>query len=105
LIDAIEEVDVELNAEKTRYMLLLHHQNVGQNHVIKIVYILAECGTGQILGNDSNKLKSSSEDIRRLNLGYAYYHSVQNSVFSYVINKLKNRNIQNCNFACGFVRV
>jgi hypothetical protein len=32
LIDASKEVGLELNAEKTRYMLLSHHQNARQIH-------------------------------------------------------------------------
>jgi hypothetical protein len=36
LIDASKEVGLEVNAEKTKYMLLSHHQNVRQNHDIKI---------------------------------------------------------------------
>jgi hypothetical protein len=31
LIDASKEVGLEINVEKTKYMLLFHHQNVGQN--------------------------------------------------------------------------
>jgi hypothetical protein len=33
LIDASKEVGPEINTEKTRYMLLSHHQNAGQNYV------------------------------------------------------------------------
>jgi hypothetical protein len=36
LIDASKEVGLEINAEKTKCMLLSHHQNVGQNRDIKI---------------------------------------------------------------------
>jgi hypothetical protein len=36
LIDASKEVGPEVNAEKTKYMLLSRHQNAGQNHNIKI---------------------------------------------------------------------
>jgi hypothetical protein len=36
LIDAIMEVSLEINIKKTTYMLLSHHQNVGQNRDIKI---------------------------------------------------------------------
>jgi hypothetical protein len=36
LIGASKEVGLELNAEKTKYMLLSRHQNAGQNHNIKI---------------------------------------------------------------------
>jgi hypothetical protein len=32
LIDAFNEVGLEVNAEKTKYMLLSRHQNLGQNH-------------------------------------------------------------------------
>jgi hypothetical protein len=34
LIDASKEVDLEVNAEKTKYMLLSHRQDAGQNHDI-----------------------------------------------------------------------
>jgi hypothetical protein len=37
LIDANnEEVGVEVNVEETKYMLISHHQNVDQNHIIKL---------------------------------------------------------------------
>jgi hypothetical protein len=32
LINASKEDGLEVNAEKTKYMLLSHHQNAGQNH-------------------------------------------------------------------------
>jgi hypothetical protein len=34
LIDAIKEVGLEINVEKTKCMLLSRHQNVGQNRDI-----------------------------------------------------------------------
>jgi hypothetical protein len=36
LIDASEEVGLEIIAEKTKYMLLSHHQHAGPNHDIII---------------------------------------------------------------------
>jgi biotin operon repressor len=36
LIDARKEVGLEVNAEKTKYMLLSRHQNAGHNHDINI---------------------------------------------------------------------
>jgi hypothetical protein len=36
LIDGSKEVGLEINVEKTKYMLLSRHQNVGQNRDIKI---------------------------------------------------------------------
>jgi hypothetical protein len=36
LIDASNEVGLEINIEKTKYILLSHHQNAGQNWDIKL---------------------------------------------------------------------
>jgi hypothetical protein len=36
LSDASKEVGLEINIEKTKYMLLSHHKNAGQNQDIKI---------------------------------------------------------------------
>jgi hypothetical protein len=36
LIDATKEVGLEINTDKTKYMLLSRHQNVGQNRDIKV---------------------------------------------------------------------
>jgi hypothetical protein len=40
LIDAGKEVGLEINIEKTKYMLLSRHQNAGQNRNIKIANTL-----------------------------------------------------------------
>jgi transglutaminase/protease-like cytokinesis protein 3 len=40
LIDASKEVGLELNVEKTKYMLVFRDQNEGQNREIKIVNII-----------------------------------------------------------------
>jgi hypothetical protein len=36
LIDASNDVDLDVNTEKSKYTLLSRHQNAGQNHDIKI---------------------------------------------------------------------
>jgi hypothetical protein len=36
LIDTSKEVGLDVNTEKTKYMLLSRHQNAGQNYNIKI---------------------------------------------------------------------
>jgi hypothetical protein len=41
-MDASNEVGLEINVEKTKYMLLTHHQNAGQNRDIKIAKRLFE---------------------------------------------------------------
>jgi hypothetical protein len=50
LIDASKGV-LEVNAEKTKYMLLSRHQNAGQNHDIKIAnYNFALGARGSVVG-------------------------------------------------------
>jgi hypothetical protein len=57
LIDASEEVGLEINVEKTKYMFLSRHQNVGQNIEMKIANRSFErkCVTVQIFGDNSKK--------------------------------------------------
>jgi hypothetical protein len=40
LIDAFEEGALEINAEKTKYVLLFRYLNSGQKHVIKLSNLL-----------------------------------------------------------------
>jgi hypothetical protein len=56
LIAASKKVGLEVNAEKTKDMLLSRYPNAGQNHDIKI----ANRCLVQIFGNDSNKSKFDS---------------------------------------------
>jgi hypothetical protein len=44
LIDASKEVGLEINVEKTMYMLVSRHQNLGQNRDIKIANRSCEFG-------------------------------------------------------------
>jgi hypothetical protein len=83
-IGASKEVGLEINVEKTKYMLLYRHQNVGQNQDIK--------SANRSFGNVSqskylratvtNQNLIQEEIKRRLNSGNVCYHSVQNLVFS-----------------------
>jgi sorting nexin-29 len=84
LINASKEVGLEVNAEKTEFMLLSHHQNSGQNHDIKIanrsfenVVLFRHLGT-----TVTNQNFIQEKIKRRLNLGNACYHSVQNPFLS-----------------------
>jgi hypothetical protein len=80
LIDASKEVGLEIKVEKTKYMLLSRHQNVGRNRDIKIadrsfenVSQLKYLGTAV-----TNRNLIQQEIKRRMNSGNACYHSVQN---------------------------
>jgi hypothetical protein len=88
-------------------MLLSHHQNAGQNHDLKIDNRCFEnVAQFRYLGTTTtNQNLIQEETKRRLNSGNACYHAVQNLVFSSAVQKLKNKNILNYNFACGSVWV
>jgi hypothetical protein len=60
LIDASKQVGLEVNIEKTKYMLVSRDQNASQNWEIKIGNRSFENATVQVFGNDSNKSKFDS---------------------------------------------
>jgi hypothetical protein len=78
LIDASREVGLEVNTDKTKYMLLSHHQNAGQNHDIKIVNRCFEnVAQFRYLGTTITNQNLIQEEIkRRLNSGNACCHTV-----------------------------
>jgi hypothetical protein len=62
LIDASKEVGLEINVQKTKYMLLSCHQNAGQNRDIRTANgSFKKSVTVQIFGNDSHKSKFDSK--------------------------------------------
>jgi hypothetical protein len=89
LIDAIKEVSLEINVEKTKYMLVSRDQNADQNREIKIGNRSFE-NVSQIkyLGTTVTNRNLIQEEInRRLNSGNACYHSVQNLLSSRLLSK------------------
>jgi hypothetical protein len=54
LIDANKEFGLEVNTEKTKYMLLSRHPNAGQNHDIKIGNRWFENVATKVLGATSS---------------------------------------------------
>jgi hypothetical protein len=90
LIDASKEVGLEINVEKTKYMLEPHCQNVDQNRDIKIANRLFEnVSQFKYLGTTAANQNLTQEEIkRRLNSGNACYHSMQNLLSA--VEKLKN---------------
>jgi hypothetical protein len=89
LINASKEVGLEINIEKTKYMLLFRHQNVGQNRDIKIATRLFEnLSQFKCLGTTVTNQNLIQEEIkRRFNSGNACYHSVQNLLSSRLLSK------------------
>jgi hypothetical protein len=89
LIDTSKEVGLEVNTEKTEYILLPHHQNAGQNHDIKIANRRFEnVAQFRHLGTTVTNQNVIQEEIkRRLNSGNACYHSVHNHLSSHLLSK------------------
>jgi hypothetical protein len=93
LIDASKQVDLEINVEKTKYMLLSRHHKVGRNWDIKISNrSFGNVSQFKYLGATVTNQNLIQEEIKRgLNSGNACYHSVQNFLFSRLLSKkLKN---------------
>jgi hypothetical protein len=98
LIDASKET----GPEKTKYMLLSHHQNVGQNWGIKIANRSFENVLQfTFLGTTVTNQNLIQEEIkRRLNFGNACSHLVQNLLSSCLLLKDVKIRIYKTNFAC-----
>jgi hypothetical protein len=87
LIDASNEVGLEVNTEKTKYMLLFHHQNAEQTHDLKIADLMKVYHGSNTFVNNNNKSVIQEEIKRRLNLGNTCYQSVKNLLFSLLLSK------------------
>jgi hypothetical protein len=83
------EVSLKVNAEKTNYMLLSHHQNAGQNYNIKVAIRSSEnVAQFKYLGTTVTNQNLIQEEIERaLNSGNACYYSVQNLLSSRLLSK------------------
>jgi hypothetical protein len=61
LLEASWEVGLEVNTEQTKFMVMFHHQNAGQNHNLMIANkSFKKYGRVQMFENNSNKSKLHS---------------------------------------------
>jgi hypothetical protein len=84
LVVTSKEIGLEVNAEKTKYMVMSRDQNAGQNHNIKIDNKPFErVEQFKYLGTTLTHRNSIQETIKsRLKSGNACYHSVQDLLSS-----------------------
>jgi hypothetical protein len=89
LVVASKEIGLEVNAEKTKYMVMSGDQNAGQNHNIKIDNKSFErVEQFRYLGTTLTNRNSIQEEIKsRLKSRNACYHSVQDLVSYSLLSK------------------
>jgi hypothetical protein len=89
LIDASKEVGLQVNVEKTKYMLVSWDQNAGQNREIKIGNRSFEnVSQFKYLGMTVTNQNLIQEEIkRRLKSGNACYHLVENLLSFHLLSK------------------
>jgi hypothetical protein len=89
LLEASRDIGLEINAEKTKYVIMSHHPNSGQNQNIKIANESFEkVEKFKYLGMTLINQNDICDEIKsRLNSGNACYYSVQNILSSCLISK------------------
>jgi sorting nexin-29 len=88
LLDASKEVGLEVNSEKTKYMLASRCQKAGQRQSIKITNrYFEDVEKFKYLGTKLTDQNCIQEEIKsRLNSGNACYHSVQSILSSRLLS-------------------
>jgi predicted transcriptional regulator len=89
LVVSSKEFGLEVNAEKTKYMVMSGDQNAGQNHNIKTDYKSFErVQQFKYLGTTLTTRNSIQEEIKsRLKSRNACYHSVQDHLSYSLLSK------------------
>ena len=93
---ATKEIGLEVNADKTKYMVMSRDGNAGRGHSVKIDNIYIErVEEFTYLGTMLTVQNSIQEEIKsRLKLGNACYHSVQNLLCSRLLSKKLKINVK-----------
>jgi hypothetical protein len=86
-LEVNRDVSLEMNAEKTKYMIISHHPNSGQNQNIRIAKeSLEKVAKLKYLGMTLTNQNDIHDEINnRLNSGNACYYSVQNLLSSCLV--------------------
>jgi hypothetical protein len=86
-LEVSRDVGIEINAEKTKYVIMSRHPNSGQNQNIRTANESFEnVATFKYLGMTLTNQNDIHDEIKiRLNSGNAYYYSVENLLSSCLI--------------------
>ena len=92
LVVATKEIGLEVNADKTKYMVMCRDRNAGRGHSVKIdnssIERVEEFKYLGMMLTDQNSIQEEIMSI--LKLGNACYHSVQNLLSSRLLSKNLN---------------
>ncbi|KAJ4440781.1 hypothetical protein ANN_10627 [Periplaneta americana] len=79
LLEASKEIGLEVNPEKTKYMIMSRDQNIVRNGTIKVGDLsFQEVEKFKYLGATVTNINDTREEIkRRINMGNACYYSVE----------------------------
>ena len=93
MVVAAKEIGLEVNANKTKYMVMSRDQNAGRTHSMNDNSSFERVDEFKYLGTTLTNRNSIQEEIKsRLKSGNACYHSVQNLLSSSLLCKnLKNK--------------
>ncbi|KAJ4432156.1 hypothetical protein ANN_20772 [Periplaneta americana] len=89
LLEASKEIGLEVNPEKTKYMIMSRDQNIVRNGNIKIGDLsFEEVEKFKYLGATVTNINDIREEIkRRINMGNACYYSVEKLLSSSLLSK------------------
>ncbi|KAJ4436737.1 hypothetical protein ANN_16869 [Periplaneta americana] len=89
LLEASKEIGLEVNPKKTKYMIMSRDQNIVRNGNIKIGNLsFEEVEKFKYLGATVTNINDSREEIKhRINMGNAYYYSIEKLLSSSLLSK------------------
>ncbi|KAJ4438444.1 hypothetical protein ANN_14389 [Periplaneta americana] len=92
LVEASKAIGLEVNPEKTKYMIMSHDQNIVRNGTIKIGDLsFEELEKFKYLGATVTNINYTWEEIKhRINMGNACYYSVEKLLSSSLLSKKLN---------------
>jgi hypothetical protein len=102
LLDASKEVDIEVDQEETKYMLMSHSQKIGQKHSMKIANrSFEDVEKFKYLGTARTNQNCMHDEIKsRLNSGNACYHFFQSHLSSHLLSRNLKVKIHNYSAGC-----
>ncbi|KAJ4435093.1 hypothetical protein ANN_23668 [Periplaneta americana] len=89
LLEASKKIGLEVNPEKTKYMIMSRDQNIVRNGNIKIVNLsFEEVEKFKYLGATLTNINDTPEEIKlRINMGNACYYTVEKRLLSSLLSK------------------